>query len=308
MPNSMIDALKNAAKNAMKHAAARSVRRSSVYCLLGVPLLVAYSQVSMGSPETARFSEASEDEIALVLSSVYLPVEALETELAMAILDSVASRGECPQMVEDGHTESIRGHGCVAASGSRYDGAIEMSELDGSWDDGSQVVFDRYGRTTQDGVHLYYHGVISSYDVDDADDDDDGDEGRVQRLDIDLHAAVQGRRIHVDASRSCEQSDTESTCALDPGSIVDIAGFGRFDAEGTMGVLSRRGAVVFRGEETMRARYGDDGCVRYRIEDGAEQTWCASEDHDSWPELPPPDMPIPGFPVPEMPDMGLPWP
>lgn len=271
----------------------RSMGRWGVCCLLGISLLVAYSGVAPASPGTARFSEASEDEIARVLTSVYTPVNALEAEMAAAILDSLGSRGQCPRVVLSEDRQTIRGDGCVAGSGNRYDGVLEISAVDGGRDDASEAVFRRYRRTTPAGVELYYDGVITTH----------GDDGRTEWLDADLVATVDGRRVEIEESLSCTWRGWESTCELARGSGVEIQEFGSFEAEGSMSLLSPRGTTVFRGAETLEARHGDDGCVRYRVDGGAEQTWCASGDGGFAPELPP-ELPIPGFP---MPDLGLPF-
>lgn len=274
--------------NVVKNGAVRSMGRWGVCCLLGLSLLVAYSGVSVASPGTARFSDASEDEIARVLTSVYTPVNALEAEMAAAILDSLGSWGQCPRVVQSGDRQTIRGDGCVAESGNRYDGVLEISAVDGSENDEREAVFRRYRRTTPAGVELYYDGVITTH----------GDGGRTEWLDADLVATVDGRRVEIEESLSCTWRNWESTCELARGSEVEIQDFGSFEAEGSMSLMSPRGTTVFRGAETLEARYGEDGCVYYRVDGGAEQTWCASGDGGFVPELPP------GLP---MPDLGLPF-
>lgn len=230
-----------------------------------------------GEPEpfgqTARFSQASEDEILAALMVVELAQFAALGMPFIALLDASFSDDGCPQITETG----VVGNGCVGSTGTRYDGSFEFLQPGG---DGYPSVIYREFRYSDDDFSFYMDGSL----VFEEQSDD------TVRYDLDMAMEVRYEpdatleRAEARMSAICDVlNDDAADCALEPGSVARVDGLGGFTLAGVHRIGfagdeqsdENTSEVRFQGADSLYYEYiGATDCYTYTIDGREPQHSC----------------------------------
>ncbi len=226
-----------------------------------------------GPAQTARFSEASTDELTAVVMVANLAEFASIIVPLVAFIEGTFSENGCPEVTET----SIVGN-CTTADGTRYEGSAEIEpNAAGLF---SSVTYRGLRHTDSEGSSFYLDGIVVFTEESDEE----------LRYDLAMTVEIQDGfdaevgRMDVGASAICLMQDEASArCTLQAGS-AEIEGFGGFTIEGTHALGSDLGGnlnsaeVVAQGADRMHIDYDvATECMTYTIEDGEPQQSCPEE-------------------------------
>ena len=246
----------------------------SCVSLSGVLALGACGGGGSGEPgpgQTARFSEASTDDLTAVVMVANLAEFASIIVPLVAFIEGTFSENGCPEITET----SIVGN-CTTADGTRYEGSAELEpNAAGLF---SSVTYRGLRHTDSEGSSFYLDGTVVFTQESD------------EELRYDLAMAVEiqdgfdaeAGRLEVEASATCRMQDEASArCTLEAGSVADVEGFGGFTIEGTHALGSELGGnlnsaeVTAQGADSVHIDYDvETECMTYTIEDGEPQQSC----------------------------------
>jgi hypothetical protein len=221
--------------------------------------------------QTARFSEASPDEIADVVAMANTAEFASAVLPFLALLEGSLSESGCPEVTET----SINGNGCMTDDGTRYDGSAELEGAAGAF---SSVTYRGFRRTDFEGSAIYLDGTVVFT------------EESAERLRYELSMTLEVQdgvdaelgRAELELSATCaNQADETALCTFEAGSSVTIDDFGGFTLEGThklggdVGVNGNDTDVVAQGEDSVQVEYEvATECTTYTVEGGEPQQSC----------------------------------
>lgn len=245
---------------------------------------VACDGAPAGPVDTARFSQATAEQLETVLSTPTLPTSAGVAVALHALVESGSSNGQCPQIQDDHNVQlMITGNGCTLPNGGRYDGTARIVALE----PGSELVsmtFEDFRRSGPGDVSFRLDGSVELTET----------EAGALRQDVDLELEARISKvmdepkemdIAMSTSALCQKRDQKTLeCVYQPGSWVDIAGLGRYQIEGGYirdlsaavdGISGISGSLAFHGAERLHLEYAaGEECVQYTIGDAAPQMLC----------------------------------
>lgn len=227
-----------------------------------------------GIEQTARFSEASPDDLTAVVMVANLAEFASTVVPLIAIIEGTFSENGCPEVTET----SIVGN-CTTADGTRYEGSAEIvPNAAGLF---SSVTYRGLRHTDSEGSSFYLDGSVIFTE--------EGDEE--MRYDIAMTLEIQDgldagvTRAEAELSATCRmQGETSASCTLEAGSAAQFEDFGGFTIEGTHVMGSELGGngnsadVTARGEDSVHIEYDvETECMTYSIDGGEAQQSCPEE-------------------------------
>lgn len=227
-----------------------------------------------GPEQTARFSDAAEDDIVGVVAMANTAEFASAIVPFLAILEGSLSEGSCPEVTET----SIVGNGCMTEGGTRYDGSAELEGAAGAF---SSVTYRGFRRTDFEGSSFYLDGTVVFTE-------ESAEELRYElslTLEIQDGFDAERGRAELELSATCaNQSDETALCTFEAGSGVTIEDFGGFTLEGThklggeAGLSGNDTDVVAQGKDSVHLEYDvATECTTYTLEGGEPQQICAEE-------------------------------
>lgn len=226
------------------------------------------------SAQTARFSEASTDELTAVVMVANLAEFASTVVPLVAFLEGTFSENGCPEVTET----SIVGN-CTTADGTRYEGSAEIvPNAAGLF---SSVTYRGLRHTDPEGSSFYLDGSVTFTEESDEE----------MRYDLAMTLEIQDgfdaevARAEVDASATCRmQDEISASCTLEAGSAAQFDGFGGFTIEGThvmgseLGGNGNSASVTAHGEDSVHIEYDvETECMTYSIDGGQPQQSCPEE-------------------------------